>query len=164
MPSKYAIVVQVVIVGEEYPCFVSGAAAGLSFSETAGKAYEEAECNLVSKIYHPDQKKIGPCDVRSPLDHGALYASPDYVWNIEWLWNGDIANETYDHGRSIDDAKSSLDLTVVDLSDKQSSIKVSRVFSEKLLPINFGFGNDYFTHTTIDGFNPSSQKLPHYFS
>lgn len=164
MPSEYAVVVQVVIVGKQYPCFASGAAAELSFNEAASKAYEEAECGLLGKIYHPADEAIDPRDVRSPLDHGALYASPDYIWNIEWLWSGTIVNKVRPLVQSIDEIKSSLNLVTVDLSDERSSVKVVRVFSEKLLPINFGFGNDYFTNATISGFDPLSQKLPHYFA
>jgi thiazole/oxazole-forming peptide maturase SagD family component len=164
LSSVFSIVALVVIVSDQYPCFVSGAAADLSFEKAAGKAYEEAEFGLVSKLHYPNQSAIDPRSVQLPLDHGRLYALPDNIPNISWLWSGNEAGQIPLLTRSIEQIKSALDLVIVDLSESDSSIRVVRVFSDKLIPINFGFGNDHYTHGTIVNIDRQSLELPHYFA
>lgn len=60
-----------------------------------------------------------------------------------------------------------LQLVTVDLSDKKSDIKIVRVFSPWLVPINFGFDSAHYTHPVIQysvGINPGGLKMPHYFA
>lgn len=164
MPSDFAVVVQVVFTSNQYPCFVSGAAASLSFDEAVKKAYEEAEYSLISKINHPKNEILDMQNVHSPNDHGEFYAIPEHISNIEWLWSGNDTNIIPVLKMSIEEIKTTLNPIIVDLSKNNSSIKVVRAFSEKLIPINFGFGNDFFTHQSVKYFDPISQKFPHYFS
>lgn len=99
-----------------------------------------------------------PENVLSPSDHGILYAQPDYIYNVTWLWNGNKIGQIEEVHRN------EPSVIFVDLSEKDSPVKVVRALSKDLVPINFGFGNDYFTHPTILNLNPGSQKLPHYFA
>jgi len=164
MPSEFAIVIQVVFTSGKYPCFVSGAAASFSFDEAVKKAYEEAEYSLVSKINYSNEEILDPNKVYLPNDHGKLYSSSKYITNIEWLWSGNHVDKLPTIKQSIEQLKTVLNPITVDLSNDNSSIKVVRVFSERLVPINFGFGNDYFSHKFIECFNPISLELPHYFA
>jgi|GEM_PF-3032844 len=164
MPSEFATVIQVVFTSGKYPCFVSGAAASLSFDEAVKKAYEEAEYSLASKINYSNDEILDPNKVYSPNDHGEFYSNPKYITNIEWLWSGNYVNKLPTIKQSIEQIKIILNPITVDLSNDDSSIKVVRVFSERLVPINFGFGNDYFSHRSIEYFNPISLEWPHYFA
>jgi hypothetical protein len=58
------------------------------------------------------------------------------------------------------------DPVVVQLSPSSSPLKVVRVLSDKLVPVNFGFGTEHYRHHTIKRgeLNQLSRKLPHYFA
>ena len=106
-------------------------------------------------------------NVDTPEDHGTLYSTNKYIDNIKWLWSSnEIEKEypkiPYDYSTLL----KILNPIVVDLSEKDSYIKVVRVLSEKLLPIGFGYKADYNTHSIIKelDFNKESLKLPHYFA
>lgn len=169
MMSSYATTIQVVITGSDYPCFVSGASATINDTKSAIlKALREAEFSLYLALKNPQTKKMKPQDVYTPNDHGLLYASPEYIENIKWLWEsvqilGSFPTQKY----SYDDLLNQLNPIVIDMSDENAYIKVVRVLSEKCLPISFGYGMDYFTHPIVVknlDVNLESRKLPHYFS
>ena len=168
MNSKYAATVQVVITSEKYPCFVSGASSTLDdIDGSILKAMQEAEFNLLLNLRFPKKEEILPENVDTPEDHGTLYSTNKYIDNIKWLWSSnEIEKEypkiPYDYSTLL----KILNPIVVDLSEKDSYIKVVRVLSKKLLPIGFGYKADYNTHSIIKelDFNKESLKLPHYFA
>lgn len=163
LPSDYAIAVEVVLVGPGTPCFSAGASADVDFAEAAQKAYEEAECGLVYSLRkkHP---AIDPTKVSSPADHGELYARQSYIGNIEWLWRGRTSSAVPTFHGDICNVVESVDPVIVNLSESGSPVKVIRALSPKLVPISFGYGNDYYLHPAIKRFDPDSQQLPHYFA
>ena len=163
MPSPYAIVIQAVIVSDLYPFFLSGAAAAMSFEKACLKAFGEAEYGLVDCLHHPEAPTIQPDKVRAPADHRRLYLHKDHISNISWLWSGKDTKTIPETSYPIEDIRSALISGVVDLSEDGSPIKVVRVFSDKLVPIGFGYHSDHFTHSSIMSFSPASQALPHYF-
>lgn len=66
-----------------------------------------------------------------------------------------------DYGQLMD----ALKIVVVDLSENDSGLTVVRVFSPKLVPINFGFYSAHYTHPSLNGkVHPDSLKMPHYFA
>lgn len=169
MNSNYAPTFQVIIVSNEYPYFVSGAASSVGNIEDALiKALNEAEFSLLLYLNHSDSRKVEPKDVCTPEDHGKLYAqSADYLNNISWLWE---LNETeYEIPKprsSFDNLIRVLNPIVVDISDDKYSIKVVRVISDKCLPISFGYNMDYYTHSIVSEINydNESRMNPHYFA
>jgi thiazole/oxazole-forming peptide maturase SagD family component len=145
-----------------YPFFVNGAAASnTSFEEAALKAVYEAENILVSASYFKDMPKITPKDVRSPEDHGRLYYYEDYKNEIEWLWQGPIVDSIPEtDSRSVVDKYNPL---VVKLSQDSEYLKVVRVICPELVPISFGYGNEYYSHPAAG--NPSLKPgQPHFFA
>lgn len=167
MNSPYAPTVQVIITGNSYPCFVSGASATLGDTNQAIlKALREAEYNLYLGLNFPEKEHISLERVASPTDHGLFYAFPEYLYNIEWLWQGSFTEKKPNQVFSFTELQKILEPILIDMSENNSSIKVIRVLSKKCLPISFGFGMDYYTHPIVDtiGFHPDSRKFPHYFA
>lgn len=41
---------------------------------------------------------------------------------------------------------------------------VVRAFSKELIPINFGYGLDFFSHPKVDRKSLAGRKFPHYFA
>jgi thiazole/oxazole-forming peptide maturase SagD family component len=166
--SRYGVVaVGVIITSKESPCFVIGAAASdMSFEEALSKAFQEAELQLLVSVETKRRPKIIPENVMTPEDHGKLYAQTDYLDYLEWLWQGEITFTEPKPESKFQNLVKLLDPVVVQLSPSSSTLKVVRVLSDKLVPINFGFGTEHFLHYTIKRreLNLLSLKLPHYFA
>lgn len=160
------IVIEVVIVSDEYPSFVSGAASSLSsFEETAVKAFYEAESRLIHGLNDMSRRTIRPEEVHSVLDHELLYAqSKDYHEHVEFLFRGEISNDRPIAHATITDLKEVLSPVVVNVSEEGSPLHVVKVLSQKLIPISFGYGADHYTHTSLTEGARSSMGLPHYFA
>jgi thiazole/oxazole-forming peptide maturase SagD family component len=169
MPSKYGWVIETIIVSDEYPFFVSGAAATIdknAISATIYKSLQEAEYSLLLCKNFPDESEIDPKSVSTPTDHGKIYHIKKYAKTLEWLWGG---RRIFDFGDfplfSIDELLATTDAITVDLSEgRESDLAVVRVLSPKLVPINFGFDSAHYTHPELIGkVHPESLKMPHYF-
>ena len=167
MNSPYAATFQVVIVGEDYPCFVSGAATTIdNFEEAIQKALQEAEFSLLLDLQKKETVRISPKEVSSPQDHGNLYADKTYMNHISWLWSGEEKRKFDFKNTTIADLVTKLNPIVVDLSEEGADIKVLCVLSEHCIPISFGYGMDYYTHNALKDLNVNmeNRKLPHYFA
>lgn len=170
MPSAYGRVILAIIKSEEYPFFVSGAAATIyehSTEITINKAIQEAEYQLLLSLRYPDENNIiDPKSVHTPMDHGALYHLEQYAKTLNWLWSGKVVdNFTKLSGLSIDELILKLEVVTVDMSEKNADLSVVRVFSPKLIPINFGFNSAHYSHPEIvQKVNPNSIDMPHYFA
>jgi SagB-type dehydrogenase family enzyme len=165
MGSPYLPVFQVVIVSENYPCFVSGAAAGEDSSAIL-KALQEAEYNLLLAIKYPVTSPPKLDEVKTPEHHSHFYQFSVNTEKIKWLWSGSKTFNLPERKHTIEELKRMLDVICVDLSEKGSPIKVVRIFSSKLIPISFGYGLDYYTHPEVSklNYNPKSREFPHYFA
>ncbi|MBQ3263625.1 YcaO-like family protein [Candidatus Saccharibacteria bacterium] len=169
MPSDYGFVFEAVIVSDEYPAFVSGAAAtvqGGFIHDAIIKALQEAENNLLLVLLSPDRVEVRPEEVVSPTDHGRVYFDAANASKISWLWSGkartDFVEPRY---TDYEQLFSILETVAVDMSQENDSLKVVRVFSPKLVPINFGFNTAHYTHPALFGkVHPDSLKMPHYFA
>lgn len=163
--SRHGIpIVLVTITGNEYPCFVSGAASSTKgYDEAIIKAFEEAETRLIYGLNNLKHEEIAPEQVKNVLDHELLYAqSKKYHKNLAFLYEGDILKEYSSCQADIDVLMRDMQAVTIDLSEENSSLKVVKVLSKKLVPISFGYGCEYYTHPTlslIDG-----PKLPHFFA
>ncbi|MGH7196702.1 MAG: YcaO-like family protein [Candidatus Saccharimonadales bacterium] len=161
------LVVNVVIVSDtEYPCFIDGAASSeRSFEEAISKAFHEAELSLITSLRSPRSRRIRPEKVFSPLDHSKLYAYPDYLDHVKWMWSGEETTTIFQPNTTIEVLFEQLKPIVVSLSCENIPIHVVRVISEELVPINFGYGNEHYTHKTVCGeVDTSCLRLPHYFA
>lgn len=175
VPSDFGIVFETVIVGDEYPCFVSGAAATIDDDEIENailKSIQEAEYNLLLALRYPDQHPIDPESVLAPADHGKVYHFKENAEKLCWLYKdgvriGHIERPFFESDGDIDSLHKLLHVVTVDISDKKSDIKVVRVFSPWLVPINFGFNTAHYRHPIVQHSvwpDPDSLKMPHYFA
>ncbi len=173
IPSSFGMVFETAIVSDEFPCFVSGAAATIdkdSIENTILKSLQEAEYNLLLSLLCPDTTHISPQKVLTPVDHGKVYHFRENVEKLRWLYeDGPTVNHIETEiqiGHPETFFNEQLKLVTVDISNKASDLKVVRVFSPCLVPINFGFNAAHYTHPAIKhrGVNPKSMEMPHYFA
>lgn len=171
MPSNYGYVINVISVADEYPFFVSGAAATIKedcIEPTIYKAFQEMEYRLLAYGECNEVQIIeDPILVKSARDHGIFYASSkERVDDLSWLWSGQKVRKLQNRTRySIRELREILDTYTVDLSIGDVGLKVVRVISTKLIPINFGFYSMYYTHPELRGeIHSRSLELPHYFA
>ncbi len=166
--SEHGVVaVLVVIVSETaYPSFAHGAAASMtSFDEALAKAFQEAESGLLDALARPKTRRINQRDVTDPLDHAMLYNHPDNLENLRWLWSGNEVVPAPKATTTLVELVKKLRPVAVKLSPEVASLSVVRVLCETLIPINFGYGTEHFSHPSVRGeANPESLKLPHYFA
>lgn len=158
--------IQVIIVGESYPCFVSGAACSLDdFNSTVQKAFYEAETRLIYGLNNPEITMIRPESVSSVTDHELLFAqNRDFHRYIEYLFSSEEVWQTPTATAMIEELLHKLDVAVVDVSEPGSPIFVIKAISPKLIPINFGYGTEHYTHSTLDGVAKVCHEIPHYFA
>ena len=174
IPSDFGMVFETVITSEEYPCFVCGAAATIdteSIDDAILKSLQEAEYNLLLALRYPNTEAIEPSSVSTPVDHGRFYHFKENAEELRWLWQDGISRSCFEEGIKVNDLdwfyKRRLKLTTVELSDENSDLKVVRVFSPLLVPINFGFYSAHFMHPIVrssPGIYPGSLSMPHYFA
>ena len=167
MPSKYGWVFEAIVVSNEYPFFVSGAAATIeraNIPDTINKALQEAEYNLLLCINYPDNSEIDPKLVSTPTDHGKVYHMEKNANMLSWLWSGRKTNHfTRNAEWSVEALKKHLDVTTVDLSSPAYKWSVVRVFSPKLVQINFGFYSAHYDRFDLT-VHEESLTMPHYFA
>ena len=169
LDSKYLPVYLVVIVSNEYPCFVSGCAASIGDSNDAIlKALQEAEYNLLLAIENPFTSPPKIEEIKTPQDHGKYYHFFENSKKISWLFsNNNYSNNYLSKAINFDELVKKLDAIFVDLSESSNDyIKVVRAISKKLVPISFGYQRDYYLHPALKSLkiNPISRQLPHYFA
>lgn len=160
------IVIEVVIISDDYPSFVSGAASSLnSFEEAALKALYEAESRLIHGLNDTSEHAIKPEEVHAVLEHELLYAqSKDYHEYVEFLFHGESSRSRPVAYATINDLEEALDPVVVDVSEEGAPLHVVKVLSTKLVPISFGYGADHYTHHTLSEEARSNPTPPHYFA
>lgn len=174
VPSNFGMVFETVIVSDEYPCFASGAAATIDDNKVESailKSIQEAEYNLLLALRYPDVTPIDPEKVLTPADHGKVYHFQENAERLRWLYEGGYHRDYIEPIMKFDDfdwfCSEHLKLITVDLSESGHELKVVRVYSPYLVPINFGFNTAHFTHPIIKHSvcaTPGSLKMPHYFT
>lgn len=169
LESQYLPVFLVAIVSNQYPCFISGAAAIFGeVTKAMSKALQEAEYNLLLALRNPIGSPFTKDEIRTPFDHGHYYHFPNNLKKISWLWsNCDCSDSFYNIPPDVKSLITALDVIFVDLSESPTAlIKVVRAISKKMIPISFGYRRDYYLHPEIQKLNisPVTSKLPHYFA
>ncbi len=167
--SKFIPVFLVVIVGKEYPCFVSGAAASFdSIDDAILKSFQEAEYNLLLAKENPISKAPIIDNVKTPLDHGQYFHFYENAQKLSWLYDNDeYIDIKYNEVNDLEQVEKALEVVYVDLSKSQDDfIKVVRAISKKLVPISFGYQRDYYLHPALKNIKLSKQcrEIPHYFA
>lgn len=150
------------------PALVSGAACRLSFLEAASRAFDEAEFMAVTWHRRRLKRNMSMCDIKSPDDHGLFYADPKNLVHAEWLLK---AEENEAGGKDFSGDLRHFDPIVVDITPDEEygcGLTVVRVLSEKLMPINFGYGSEHYGHPRMKALQlPWSMRypsIPHFFA
>ena len=151
------MVFETIAVSDEYSCFISGAAAtidGKTADEAVLKSLREAEYNLLLALRYPDYTPIDIKDISTPADHGKFYYFKENADKLRWLYKGATTEGYLNEGMKVDNldwfyGENHLRVVTVDLSDKKSDLKVARVFSPDLVPINFGANSVHYTHLSL---------------
>ncbi|MDO4986726.1 MAG: SagB family peptide dehydrogenase [Candidatus Saccharibacteria bacterium] len=174
VPSDFGMVFETVIVSDEYPCFVSGAAATIDKNGVENailKSIQEAEYNLLLALRYPDTTPIIPEKVLTPTDHGKVYHFKENAEQLRWLYEEGYHRDYIEPIMEFDDLdwfySEHLKLTTVDLLGPGHELRVVRVFSPCFVPINFGFNTAHYTHPIVEhsvGTTPGSLRMPHYFA
>lgn len=167
LKSDYALVIHIIIIGNEYPYLTSGAAASIEndLANTVNKAMQEAEYSLLLGLQEANVKVPKPNEVHTPLDHGHFYQTIERLKSLEWLWSGTVTQSLIQHRYSVHELMTHLNIVTVDFSEDNFPIKVVRVFAPSLIPISFGLHLAHYTHPRLAGkVHPDSIQFPHYFS
>lgn len=144
-----------------WPFFVSGAAAASSFEQAAAKAYQEMQGLLVGSLDSPQDQFINSTDVKSPRDHGLFYHNPINSKEIDWLWDDPQHQDMPKiYPRDLIDKYNPI---IIELSKGETPLHVVRVICPELVPISFGFGNEYHLHPAI-GLSQFTPTAPHFFA
>lgn len=161
------VVLAIIYSEAKYPAFVSGAAAADTYEVAAEKAMNEAEIMLLLALEEREQKAVAAEEVMTPMDHGRLYFAHENLWRVRWLI------ETEESSKLVltnQDPFVLFDPVFVDLTPASNltNLKVFRALSEKLVPINFGFGSEHSGHFRFDVLGlevrQGSQSFPHFFA
>jgi len=128
-----------------YPFFVVGASSAFNYYDALLKAFDELEATLLSWIQEKSIS-VGIEDIESPHDHGIYYAHQKNSKYLNWLFNENIEKATNlgGYSGSLEDLFKTLKAVEVVVHDPESvdDLWVCRMISDKLIPLNFGFGNE----------------------
>ncbi len=161
------VVLALITSDSHYPHAVSGASAAFSFDIAVGRALEEAEVMLTSWRFANRRPPISAEEVVRTLDHGLIYFQPENLHQLNWLREASVSEPTRVQPVDI---LSHFNPIIVDLvrSVDDSELSVVRVLSEKLLPINFGYGCEHYRHPRLEmlGFSWARvyPSFPHLFA
>lgn len=139
-------IVEVIIHSDDlYPHFVTGTSASIeSLDATYTKAFQEAELTLIH-LRDKGEKQLTAQELAQPMDHGYFYAQRSMRDAVEYLWSGSVETPR-EPSATFDSLVRRYVPVVVDLSSDYPYLKVVRVFSDELIPVNFGYGADHLTH------------------
>lgn len=149
------------------PYFVCGASTSFdSINEAIEKAFNEMEYSIIvysNNIENDGEIIISPENVCTPVEHGNLYAYSNQLSRIKFLFNGDyvdINNIKIENQGQLEDLK----LIFMEYKPILKQVHVVRAFSSELVPINFGYGSDFYCHKKIKEEIESYDGFPHFFA
>lgn len=165
LPSEYAYTVLVCSVKDlSPPYFVAGAGASFSsVKEAVVKAFNEWEVSFVLGENNGDSDVIAPEEVVSPQDHGDLYRYTNYNKEVGYLLKGKPINISEVSVNRLGNI-AALNPVFVVYRPLVDGAYMVRAFSKELIPINFGYGMDFFNHFKVNKQLVNDYKFPHYFS
>jgi ribosomal protein S12 methylthiotransferase accessory factor len=154
-----------------------GTACGLEAEQSLETALNELETQARARALNPPSEPMLACEVRTPADHAALYASLGHFGGADALWR------PAGSARRFDEAAAAFETTAcalyeklgrsgsapywIDLSRPEASsvlgrvIHVVRVLAPNLIPMAFGFGRqplgmDIWRVTSANALHPFS--------
>ncbi len=152
---------------DKTPALFSGAGCRSALIDAASRAFDEAEFMAMTWYNRKPKRNMRMRDIQSPDDHGLFYINPKNIAYAEWLLNAEQHEVTV---KDFDGDLHQFDPIVVDITPKEYNcgLTVVRVLSEKLMPINFGYGTEHYGHPRMDmlGFQWSMKypSTPHFFA
>ncbi len=152
---------------DKTPALCSGASCRPLFLEALDRAFDEAEFMAMSWHRRRARYNMKKSDVKSPDDHGLFYVNPEKLVNAEWLLETTACAE---NRKDFEGNLDHFDPIAVDITPKEPAcgLIVVRVLSEKLMPINFGYGNEHRGHSRMKvlGYEWSVRypSDPHFFA
>ncbi len=151
-------IINVVIHSDErYPHFVTGTSASIDSLEAAyTKAFHEAELTLIT-LRQEGEKVMSADELAQPIDHGIYYAQKAAQGAVDFLWSGCYSTPS-DPGATLELLIDRHQPCVVNLSGRYQGLQVVRVFARDLVPVNFGYGVDHYTHQNL----PVSIRKKHF--
>ena len=159
------VVLVVVYSRKRFPYFCSGAAASYARDQAVEKAFREAEGFAL--YVHKARRRIHPTGVRSPGDHSLLYSQHrENLKHVAWLLEARPGKPA--KPRNVD-ILNRFDMIAVQLNRirERKTPYVFRVLSDRLLPINFGYGTDCYLHPRLAKLGLSWSvpfpAFPHFF-
>ena len=164
--SKYAYVVLAVSCSKRKPYFICGCGASETNIDYAiSKAYRELVVLLnESANNNSDNYMIDKSCITLPQEHGYFYLTNNNMDSIKFLWDDDEVSYN---------SLSNIKLTSINqipfifIFYKQlcEKIHVIRAFSPQLIPIHFGYMNDYYLHEEVKKVLCNSYDFfPHFFN
>lgn len=168
LSNKYAFSVLACATREDQkPYFVSGASTSFNnISEAIEKAFNEMEYSVLvytNSVANNNESVPLIKDVCTPVDHGALYAYENHLNKINFLFNGDSIEANAVNIEKEGQLKS-LDIIFLEYRPIMEGVHVVRAFSKELIPINFGYGSDFYCHNSIRKRIKQYDEFPHFFA
>lgn len=152
---------------EKTPALCSGSSCRSVFFDAVDRAFNEAEFMAMTWHRRKLRHDMKMSDIKIPDDHGLFYVNPKNLIYAEWLLEAEESEHIRnDFGGNLD----YFDPIVVDITPKEPAcgLVVIRVLSEKLMPINFGYGNEHYGHSRMKklGYEWSMgyPSIPHFFA
>ena len=166
-------VVLCIISGVSYPHTVIGVKAHYDLSVAIEKSFEEAEYGMLAWL-EKKAESIKAKDVVSPHDHAAFYALRQDKDIQTWLLRSkQISSSSLNRlltnkvTFSAIIKKFNLVKIVVHEPISRDDVWIVRVISSDLMPINFGYGTEYYGHKRISmlglKWNREYPSKPHFF-
>jgi len=152
---------------DKTPALCSGASCRPLFFDAVDRAFNEAEFMAMSWHRRKSRENMKMDNIKIPDDHGLFYIDPRNLIHAEWLLNSTICSKKR---KDFDGNLDHFDPIVIDITPKEYScgLTVVRVLSEKLMPINFGYGNEHRGHQRMKmlGYKWSTgyPSTPHFFA
>lgn len=153
-----------------YPAFSAGACAAFDRAQAEAKAWDEAELFLLNWSRRKRLAPMQPQEVFSALEHGLYYFQSENLPLVQWLLDAKEGPCVSPIITNPDNLFTQFDPVFVELNphDVHTNLKVMRAISEKLLPLNFGFGNEHVDHLRLAKLNLKHRqpyaKFPHFFA
>lgn len=153
---------------DKYPSFGAGAGCGFTYNEAIEKSFNEAEFMLTSWAENP-QKEIDSSEVQGVHGHALLFFYPTHLDKLHRIFGAEskmVNTSEYHHV----DILGQYDPIIVTLKEKtfDRDLCVVHLTSEKLMPINFGYGLEAYNHTRFSQLELKWAReypsFPHYFA
>ncbi len=149
------------------PALCSGASCRPLFLDALDRAFNEAEFMAMSWHRRRVRHGMKMSDIKSPDDHGLFYVDSCNLKYARWLLE---TTTTAEKRKDFESRLDCFDPIVVDITPKGHTcgLAVVRVLSEKLMPVNFGYGNEHCGHSRLKvlGYTWSMRfpSNPHFFA